>query len=467
MPPSKRSSSHHQNQTNHVAHHPQTQTQKAAAAAGAGAGDDTDSIPQNSITVASRTMPVRARSVSSSSSSGSPLSSSHSSPAKPQLIAAKPVQVASTELVRSTNSTSPKQHHPTPASPVATIHTNGTDNTANMVANTTAPRQQKLQPVTSYEMSSNLEEITMRQLEEDISAYQHDEAFCLAQLEDPDLTPQETRTLQLRVLDLGHQVRHCRHRIETIQFQLRKARPALGLRPAYGGMGAPLIPASAASAAANGNSADGNRVKVHVNVKHPSSSGSSGGVIVKRNGANAATPGGNNKRSAESEEAADGHLSETNKKVKVGSSPAPVGDYSEMQVDGGGEGARVDLRGINTALQRLGFWKCQLCSAPKYLLAGSGRSPAAPCKWPLKDISKMITHFTEMHGEHSPNERCVELGAALAKNRGPFEYWLRRTRAQNIGDGSMIDDCISSLLQGEMPNLLRRHSRAAAGMPSE
>jgi hypothetical protein len=147
--------------------------------------------------------------------------------------------------------------------------------------------------------------------------------------------------------------------------------------------------------------------------------------------------------------------------------------------------------GVNTALQRLGFWKCRLCSAPKYLLAGAGRSPAAPCKWPLKDISKMITHFTEMHSEHSPPERCTELGAALAQNReypprgvksrfslytpelanmwilgGPFEYWLRRTRAQNISDPSVIDDCFDTLLNGEMPDLLRRHSRAAAGMPA-
>jgi hypothetical protein len=56
------------------------------------------------------------------------------------------------------------------------------------------------------------------------------------------------------------------------------------------------------------------------------------------------------------------------------------------------------------------------------------------------------------------NPRCI-LG-------GPFEYWLRRTRAQNISDDSVIDDCIASLINGHMPTLLRRHSRAAAGMPS-
>ncbi|KAK4161890.1 hypothetical protein QBC43DRAFT_267782 [Cladorrhinum sp. PSN259] len=466
MPPSKRtSSSHHQNQTNHVANHPQTKNQNLKTAA----PHDIDSMPQSSITVASRKMPVRARSISSSSS-GSPLSSNHNSPAQnhhqEQPVAAKSAENASAERSKSTiNSTSPKQqhHHHIPTSPIAiaAAHTNGIE-ISDMTANTTtASLRQKAQPVTSYEMAANLDEITLRQCEEDISAYKHDEAFCLAQLEDPDLTPQETRTLQLRVLDLGHQQRFCRHRMETIQFQLRRNRPTMSLRPAYGGMGAPLIPASSA-APTNGVSGDGLRNKAHLDAKHPSSAP---GVIVKRNGVNG-TQSSNNKRSAESEEA-DGHHVQhgggETKKIKTSSSPAPA-DY-EMQVDGGGGGE--DGEEINTVLQRLGFWKCRLCSAPKYLLAGSGRSPAAPCKWPLKDISKMITHFTEMHVEHSPSERCVELGSALAKNRGPFEYWLRRTRAQNIGDGTMLDDCISSLLQGEMPTLLRRHSRAAAGMPSE
>ncbi|KAK4222083.1 hypothetical protein QBC38DRAFT_490676 [Podospora fimiseda] len=443
MPPSKRTSTiNHQNQTNHVAQN----SNKAPAAVAKVAADDTDSIPRNSITVASRTMPVRVRSISASSNhSDSSLSSTHSSPTQQQLSSPITKQVVSPKQRQ--------QHLPTSASPT---QTNGIDkNPANM-ANSTALAPRKPQTLTSsYDSSSNLDEIIIRQLEEDISAYQHDESFCVAQLEDPDLTPQETRTLQLRVLDLGHQIRHCRHRIETMQFQLRSRRPASNLRPAYGGMGAPLV---SSSPAVNGDAA---KPKALSNQKHPASSGAQGGVIVKRNGAVNGTPAGVNKRSAESEDA-DG---ETNKKMRVGSSPA--GDYSEIQGDGGEENLQVEVGGVNTALQRLGFWKCRLCSAPKYLLAGSGRSPAAPCKWPLKDISKMITHFTEMHGEHTPSERCVELGAALTKNRGPFEYWLRRTRAQNIGDGSMLDECISGLLQGEMPILLRRHSRAAAGMPLE
>jgi hypothetical protein len=66
---------------------------------------------------------------------------------------------------------------------------------------------------------------------------------------------------------------------------------------------------------------------------------------------------------------------------------------------------------------------------------------------------------------------CLILQFPRSANRdldylgGPFEYWLRRTRAQNISDPSVIDECLDILLEGEMPDLLRRHSRAAAGMP--
>lgn len=68
-------------------------------------------------------------------------------------------------------------------------------------------------------------------------------------------------------------------------------------------------------------------------------------------------------------------------------------------------------------LTRLGFWECRLCKSQKYMLAGAGRQPSAPGKWPLKDIAKMITHYTELHGEHNSFERCMELGAALNVNR--------------------------------------------------
>ncbi|KAK4098738.1 hypothetical protein N658DRAFT_499191 [Parathielavia hyrcaniae] len=283
---------------------------------------------------------------------------------------------------------------------------------------------------------SDLDEITMRQLNEDVLAYRYDLDYCQAQLEEADLTPQETRTLQLRTLDLNHQIRHCNHRIETIKAQSRKH----GFRPLQG-----MIPT--APYAPNGSNGSGKQ--------HRTVSGGYG-IAMPSSRHVAATPALATKKRLGPEEYGGGGSGGGGgggaKRVKMATSP-------DVEMIPG-----LD-EGVNTSLQRLGFWKCRLCSAPKYLLAGAGRSPAAPCKWPLKDISKMITHFTEMHGEHGAAERCVELGAALAQNRGPFEYWLRRTRAQNISDGSIIDDCFETLLNGEMPELLRRHSRAAAGMP--
>ncbi|EGS22164.1 uncharacterized protein CTHT_0016810 [Thermochaetoides thermophila DSM 1495] len=281
---------------------------------------------------------------------------------------------------------------------------------------------------------SDLDEITIRQLKEDILAYEYDLDYCKSQLHEDDLTPQEMRTLQLRILDLGHQIRHCKHRIETIQAQARRS----VWRP--GGYAA--FPSSSINYGLNGTSKPGRKPAAGTTAVLPTRPA----VI---DSAAQPTTISTGKRSSEDD------ASETStKRMKSSPSPEP-----ERYLRRGSS-----QEGVNTALQRLGFWKCRLCSAPKYLLAGNPRSPAAPCKWPLKDISKMITHFTEMHGEHTPAERCAELGAALRQNRGPFEYWLRKTRAQNITDGRVIDECLQELLKGRMPELLRRHSRAAAGM---
>lgn len=229
-----------------------------------------------------------------------------------------------------------------------------------------------------YEFS-DIDEITVRQLNEDIMAYNYDLEYCRAQLEEAaDLNPQETRTLQLRVLDLGHQIRHCKHRIETIVAQTRK-HPAFRMPHAHGAM-APLT----------ANPTNGKQAR-NVSGGPGMRAGTSSGVAVAMTG----------KRRVEDDDDEGGGA----KRAKMASSP----DVDMLA------GAFDD--GVNTMLQRLGFWKCRLCYAPKYLLAGAGRSPAAPCKWPLKDISKMITHFTEMHSEHTPAERCRELGAALAQNR--------------------------------------------------
>ncbi|KAL2255126.1 hypothetical protein VTK26DRAFT_4054 [Humicola hyalothermophila] len=379
---------------------------------------DADSGPQNSITVAGA---IAARASSEISSPRTSPAATTDSPANEAVMTANAGQP-----------NSDRQNGPAVPLPVAA-----------------APRSASY----DYEFS-DIDEITMRQLNEDILAYNYDLDYCRAQLEEADLTPQETRTLQLRILDLGHQIRHCKHRIEILKVQTRKR----AFHPAYGGGSSGMGP----PAATLGNGTRGQR--------HANGGTSSGGLVpVKRTGTAAAaasrstlTPGKRPSRNDDDDDddddddndGGDGGNGDDDgvsaKRVKTAVSPDP-----DLMAE---EGV------VNTSLQRLGLWKCRLCSAPKYLLAGAGRSPAAPCKWPLKDISKMITHFTEMHAEHTPAERCAELGAALTQNRGPFEYWLRRTRAQNISDPSVIDDCLVTLLNGEMPGLLRRHSRAAAGM---
>jgi hypothetical protein len=195
---------------------------------------------------------------------------------------------------------------------------------------------------TNYENSPDLNQITRRQLEEDINAYRYDLDFCTMQLQIPDLTAPETRTVQLRVLDLGHQIRHCQHRIELIDAQALKASSKSNGRAMWQFDGAPMRPAAG--------------------VKRPRVS----------------------------------HVK-------------PSGSDNEESIDlDSTEGSSV---------QRLGFWKCHLCTASKYLAAGTNRVPSAPCKWPLRDVSKMLNHYLDMHTEHDAEERCMELGAALAQNR--------------------------------------------------
>jgi hypothetical protein len=319
---------------------------------------DTDSTPQNSITVAAG-IPARASSV------GSETESAHGSPAT--------MAERGDEVDRPSNPSS------TAASRDSRVDREAGSNGHMMPPIPTRPAARENRDYYHDYEFSDLDEITMRQLNEDILAYRYDLDYCKAQLEEADLTPQETRTLQLRTLDLGHQIRHCTHRIETIKAQARKH----SFRPPHG-----IIPT--APYPANGSNGSGRQPRAM-------GGGHGGGLPAAR------------------------HVAATTPAVPTGKRP--------MLGEDGGGAKRMKMAtpdfdmgggpddGVNTSLQRLGFWKCRLCSAPKYLLAGAGRSPAAPCKWPLKDISKMITHFTEMHGEHTPAERCIELGAALAQNR--------------------------------------------------
>lgn len=255
-------------------------------------------------------------------------------------------------------------------------------------------------PNLSYENVVNLEEITLRQLEEDIQAYRHDLDFCHSQLAQPDLTPQETRTLQLRMLDLSHQTRACRHRIEITQFHSR-----IGKRSAPETIKTGPPPK-----------------------RHKKALGS----------VDLSTP-----VPAQDDEST---LSEPPPPSSPTATPDPAGTTSS-----------------NTAFRRLGYWDCRLCTSMKFILAGEGRTPSAPCKWPLKDVSKMMTHFLDMHAEQDAAERCAELGDALDRNRGPFEYWLRRSKGLDCGDGGVVEECIRTLRGGGVPEVFRRLHRAAAG----
>ena len=325
----------------------------------------------------------------------------------------------------------------------------------------------------SYE-NSNIEEITVRQLNEDTLAYKHDLDFCREQLAQTDLTPQETRALQLRVLDLGHQTRHCEHRVEILQAQMRARNrsgwPNPAAASAYG-------PAAASTPYRGGSS----------NKRPAVSSPYRGGSSNKRPAvsspfrcrtSNKRPAGGGPGITPAPSKRAEGHLLPSPAEHEVDGSSGNGGG------GGGGDAAAAaaaatrthyapdsdndsDTGATVTVLQRLGHWRCRLCRAEKYLLAGSARVPAAPCKWPLKDVAKMIAHFTEMHAEHLPAERCAELGAALHRNRGPFEYWLRQSRSQDVGaDGAVVRHCVDELLAGRLPDLLRRLSRAASGFPT-
>lgn len=107
---------------------------------------------------------------------------------------------------------------------------------------------------------------------------------------------------------------------------------------------------------------------------------------------------------------------------------------------------------------------CTLCTSQKYLKAPTPKQPAEPSSWALRDISKIVTHFTRMHSEHTDAERCQELGNALRTNSGPFKYWIRVTKKTPVSDEE-VQQAIDDLQQGNLPELLRRLSTAAAQFP--
>lgn len=236
------------------------------------------------------------------------------------------------------------------------------------------------EPSMNYE-NTDIQEITRRQLREDIMAYRYDLDLCRSLIA-TDVTPQEARGLQLRTLDIGHQIRNAQHRIELIEARQRQSRTSAPV-PYHDG----------------------------VHMSHRDSM--SGQLDSPSNVSTYKRPRLSLKRSYSAEDVENGgggdtsHHHSTINDMK-GESFTPVNGHHAHPSNGAAHGS--------SAVQRLGFWKCRLCVASKYLNAGPNRVPSEPSKWPLKDVSKMLNHFLDLHTEHTPSERCMELGFALAQN---------------------------------------------------
>lgn len=129
-------------------------------------------------------------------------------------------------------------------------------------------------------------------------------------------------------------------------------------------------------------------------------------------------------------------------------------------------GGTVDETGPGgSQYQRLGHWMCTLCTSQKYLQHPAPKQPSEPSSWPLRDVSKIVTHYTRMHGEHNRMERCMELGTALQANLGPFRYWIQETKREKI-PLEEVREALATLQRGSLPELLRRFSTAARAFPN-
>ncbi|KAI0465753.1 hypothetical protein F4859DRAFT_348108 [Xylaria cf. heliscus] len=289
----------------------------------------------------------------------------------------------------------------------------------------------------NYE-DSDLNSITRSQMVQDLIAYRYDLEFCQTQLTtQEDLKPQELRTLQIRILDCAHNIRHCKHRIQVLDAQAR-----LGIAPYSTG----TVGGSGSGAGAYRSTGKHKRQRIGKMEGDEADAGSGNGDVTN------VAARAEAEVEAEAEAEADGNGADD--------SIVAAGTDASFMTTGASPGAPTH------SLQRLGYWDCRLCRSRKYLEAGSNRVPSAPCKWPLKDISKMINHFLDLHTEHTPQERCNELGDALARNRGPFEYWLTRTKGQELEHPGLVDDYVHLLQAGSLPDAMRGLLRAATMFPN-
>ncbi|KAJ4418210.1 hypothetical protein N0V82_005684 [Gnomoniopsis sp. IMI 355080] len=418
----------------------------------------------------------------------------------------------------------------------------------------------------------SIDHLVIQQLREDLDAYRYDLEFARAQL-DPvnatDMTPAETRTFQLRILDLGHQMRMLHHRIQLMQFTMNNPRfgngmagragaaasnaywgpypPGTSVQPgAYGagpssvpianghsmmqspaafssyeypqerrGPGRPLgsknrprpsldpqqappvsgngsAKASAlASAAAlasagakrdhsseirvatpTGTTADGEhpakRPRLDVQVGSPMGNNPETDEKPTQNVITAASNTGN-RMQQNSEDLMDAEMQSHTSPGRPAPSglAAPYGTPSAPVVPTLSAGPPSYDGPAGDEYKRLGGWRCRLCTSQKYLNAPPPKQPSEPGHWPLRDISKMVTHFTRMHGEHNNVERCMELGAALGANRGPFRHWLFVTKKEKTIDIDAVNTAVEELENGRMPAILRKVSTSAANFPRD
>ena len=225
--------------------------------------------------------------------------------------------------------------------------------------------------------------LLLRHMQDDLNAYGYDRDYCSQQLlEEQTLTPQEARTLRLRVFDLNHQMRLTQHKIEVLN----------ALSVLDGAAQNPETVINSLNALTQPSPANGGRLLGAGAPENP-------GLSLLHQATQASPAPTPAKRPSKSVDSPNGHAMKRARKEVPASPPA----------DGNGE--------VGTTVQRLGHWKCRLCTSAKYVEAPQPKQPSAACKWALRDVAKMITHFTDMHGEHTPAERCQELGDALNSNR--------------------------------------------------
>jgi hypothetical protein len=307
----------------------------------------------------------------------------------------------------------------------------------------------------AYE-GTDIDAITLRQLYEDVKAYKFDVEFCQSALAQEDITPQESRTFQLRMFDLTHQIRHCQHRIEVLHLKTGlPARPPTTTSKVPKPLAPVAIPRHIRPAPPQRVSQTPSPVTLTIPLLQEQPRSAPTPPPAPTHSPSASPPPviiSARKRAASPDTDEEDTI--------VVSKRACSEDPAAASPDGSALGPGATRR------QRGGYWVCRLCATARYLAAGRGRRPALPAKLPLTDVAKMMTHCLDLHGEQDAAARCRELGDALDRNRGPLEHWLTVTRHQGPGRlADIMDEVVSGLQAGRVPEVLRRLNRSAAKFP--